>query len=78
MGLYKHSHEDVVALTNIIIQLSNRVVELEAELEKLRSNVSSTSPIDDDDDPAQHHPKCKMVTSCGDVSCSGECWIYNG
>ena len=72
MGLYKHSHEDVVALTNVIIQLSNRVVELEAELEKLRSNVSSTSPIDDDDDGTQHHPKCKMVTSCG-----GECWIYN-
>lgn len=57
MGLYKHSHEDVVALTNIIIQLSNRVVELEAELEKLRSNVSSTSPIDDDYDPSEHHPK---------------------
>ena len=57
MGLYKHSHEDVVALTNVIIQLSNRVVELEAELEKLRSNVSSTSP-DDDYDPVEHHPKC--------------------
>lgn len=75
MGLYKHSHEDVLALTNIIIQLNNRVVELEAELEKLRSNVSSTSPIDDDG-PAQHHPKCKLADEDGTL-CGGECWIYN-
>ena len=63
MGLYKHSHEDVVALTNVIIQLSNRVVELEAELEKLRSNVSSTSPYDDYN-PVDHHHGAQGLLQC--------------